>query len=154
MQRMHFFDRLFPTRSRPRVLDAFYLPHPWGRTSSIRGLVGRVFPPRSRPMRWSMHAVVILISAIGLVIASAAFAASWETTAVRTAGGGLIRIGMTRQEVLTELGQSERPRRNTAAGGKSARKGGSVTYRGDDGAYTMTFSGERVARIVVTPRRD
>lgn len=114
----------------------------------------RVLPPRSAP---SIHGVVSLISAIGLVMASAAFAASWETSALRAPGGGLIRIGMTRQEVLKELGQPQRAHASThnmAAGGKSAKKGSSLTYRGDDGLYTITFSGERVARIVVTPKRD
>ena len=114
----------------------------------------RAFPPQFAP---SIHGVVSLISAIGLVMASAAFAASWETSALRAPSGGLIRIGMTRQEVLKELGQPQRTHastHNTAAGGKSAKKGSSLTYRGDDGLYTITFSGERVARIVVTPKRD
>lgn len=154
MKRILFFDRLFPTRSRPYVPDAVYLPHPWGRTSSIHGLVDRVFPPRTI---FSIHGVTSLVSAIGLVLTSAVLAASWETSAMRAPGGGLIRIGMTRQEVLKELGQPQRTHastRNTAAGGKSAKKGSSLTYRGDDGLYTITFSGERVAKIVVTPKRD
>ena len=138
MERTHFFDRLFPTRS----------------TASIHGRVDRMFLMRviSR-----IQAVVILISAIGLVIASAAFATSWETSSMRTPGGGLVRIGMTRQEVLKELGQPQRARtsmHSTAAGGKSGKKGSSSTYRGDDGLYTITFSGERVVKIVVTPNRD
>jgi hypothetical protein len=76
---------------------------------------------------------------------------------MRAPGGGLIRIGMTRLEVLKELGQPQRTyasTHNTAAGGKSGKKGGSLTYRGDDGLYNITFSGERVVRIVVTPNRD
>ncbi len=116
-----------------------------------------VLPPRSRPVRSSILVIVTCISTIGLVIASAAFAASWETSALRAPGGGLIRIGMTRQEVLKELGQPQRAQastHNTAADGKSAKQGGSLTYRGDDGLYTITFSRERVTRIVVTPRRD
>jgi hypothetical protein len=154
MERTHFFDRLFPTRSRPPVPDAVYLPHPWGRTAFIHGRVNRMFLIRAISR---IHAVVILISAIGLVIASAAFATSWETSAMRAPGGGLIRIGMTRQEVLKELGQPQRAHaatHNTAAGGKSGKKGSSSTYRADDGLYTITFSGERVVRIVVTPNRD
>jgi len=138
MKRMQFFDRLFPTRS----------------TSSIHGLVDRVFPLLFTS---PIHAVVILISAIGLVITSTAFAASWETSAMRAPGGGLIRIGMTRQEVLKELDQPQRTHastHNTAAGGKSGKKSGSLTYRGDDGLYNIMFSGERVVRIVVTPNRD
>jgi hypothetical protein len=104
-----------------------------------------------------IYTIVTLIAAIGLFITGAAFATSWETSAMRTPGGGLIRIGMTRQEVLKELGQPQRAyasTHNTAAGGKSGKKGNSSTYRGDDGLYTITFSGEQVVRIVVTPNRD
>ena len=139
MERTHFFDRLFPTRS----------------TASIHGRVNRMFLMRAIS---PIHAAVILIiSAIGLVITSAAFATSWETSTMRAPGGGLIRIGMTRQEVLNELGQPQRApasTHNTAAGGKSGKKTSSSTYRADDGLYTITFSGERVVRIVVTPKRD
>ncbi|HJW81430.1 MAG TPA: hypothetical protein VJ396_04225 [Acidiferrobacterales bacterium] len=101
--------------------------------------------------------VILIISVIGMVIASAACATSWETSSMRAPGGGLVRIGMTRQEVLKELGQPQRAhaaKHNTAAGGKSMKKGSSSTYRGADGLYTITFSGERVVRIVVTPDRD
>lgn len=138
MKRMLFFERVFPVRSRPLVPDAVYLPHPWGRTSLY-------------------HAVVILLFGIGLVISSTAFATSWETSSLRAPGGGLIRIGMTRQEVLKELGQPQHAQgatHNTAARGKSGKRGGALTYRGDDGLYTITFSGERVVKIVVMPRRD
>ena len=138
MQRTLFFDRLFPTRS----------------TASIHGHVDRLFLMRviSR-----MHAVVILVSAIGLVVGSAAFATSWETSTMRAPGGGLVRIGMTRHEVLKELGQPLRTRaaaRSTAGDGKSAKKSSAWTYRGTDGLYAITFSGERVVRIEVTPDRD
>ncbi|HWR88373.1 MAG TPA: hypothetical protein VN277_08135 [Acidiferrobacterales bacterium] len=114
----------------------------------------RVLPARSAP---SINTVIILVSIMGLLMTSAAIAASWETSAMRAPGGGLIRIGMTRQEVLKELGQPQRTHasmHNTAAGGKSGKKGGSLTYHGDDGLYSITFSGERVVRIVVTPKRD
>jgi len=116
--------------------------------------VDRLFPTRSSS---SINAVVMLISAIGLVMASAAFATSWETSTLRAPGSGLIRIGMTRQEVLKELGQPQRAHaatHNAAAGGKSGKKGNSLTYRGDDGLYTLTFSGDQVVKIVVTPKRD
>ena len=138
MKRMLFSDRLFPLRSRPHVPDAVYLARPRGRISPS-------------------HAVVILIAAFALAMTSAAFATSWETSSMRAPGGGLIRIGMTHQEVLKELGQPKRAQNSTsnaAASGKSGKKGGSLTYRGDDGLYTITFSGERVVRIVVTPKRD
>jgi len=102
----------------------------------------------------SINTIVVLVSAIALTLASSVFAASWETSAMRTPGGGLVRTGMTRQEVLKELGSLQHTRANTAARGKSGKKGGSLTYRADDGLYTITFSGERVSKIVVTPNRD
>ena len=138
MKRILFFDRLFPTRS----------------ISSIHGLVDRLFPTRSTSL---IQAVVFLITTVGLVITSTAFAASWETSAMRAPGGGLVRIGMTRLEVLKELGEPQRSRvstHNTAVSGKSGKKGGSLTYRGEDGLYNIMFSNERVIRIVVTPNRD
>lgn len=98
--------------------------------------------------------MAILAFVVGVIIAGTVFAASWETSSVRTASGGLIRIGMTRQEALKELGQAEQPRRNSSASGKTGKKGGSVNYRGNDGLYTITFSGERVVKIMVTPNRD
>jgi hypothetical protein len=113
----------------------------------------RMFLMRATSPIYAVVIFVIFISAIGPFMTSAAFATSWETSAMRAPGGGLIRIGMTRQEVLKELGQPQRTH-NTAAGGKSGKKGGSLSYRGDDGLYTITFSGERVTKIVVTPNRD
>jgi hypothetical protein len=101
--------------------------------------------------------VALSISAIGLVISGAAFATSWETSSIRAPGGGLIRIGMTRQEVLKELGPPPRERsstQKTASSGKFGRKSSSLTYRGDDGLYTISFTGEKVVKIVVTPKRD
>ena len=102
----------------------------------------------------SCYAIVVLVCACALTLASNVFAASWETSSMRTPGGGLVRTGMTRQEVLKELGSLQHTRANTAARGKSGKKGGSLTYRADDGLYTITFSGERVSKIVVTPNRD
>jgi hypothetical protein len=112
------------------------------------------FPLRSA---FSTHAVAIFISVIGLTINSASYATSWETSTMRAPGGGMVRIGMTRQEVLSELGQPQRTHtstHNTTVIGKSARRGSSLTYRGDDGLYTITFSGDQVVKIVVTPKRD
>lgn len=112
-----------------------------------------VFPPQAVSF---VRRVAVFISATCLVSTGAAFATSWETTSIRAPGGGLIRIGMTRQEVLKELGQPrERGWPNkTVSSGKSGRKGSSLTYRGDDGLYTISFSGEQVVKIVVTPNRD
>ncbi len=113
---------------------------------------GLFFVDRTSPARSvsSINTIVVLVCASALVMAGNIFAASWETSSMRTPGGGLVRTGMTRQEVLKELGAP----RNTAARGKSGKKGGSLTYRADDGLYTITFSGERVSKIVVTPNRD
>src|SRR4030067_2422071 len=108
----------------------------------------RVFPARCTS---PIHAVVILLYAIGPATTSAAFATSWETSSMRAPGGGLIRIGMTRQEVLNELGQPKRTNdstHNTVTSGKSGKKGGWFTYRGDDGLYTIMISGEQGVRIM------
>jgi hypothetical protein len=120
---------------------------------------GIFFVDRTSPARsvTFISTIVVLVSAIALTVDSNVFAASWETSAMRTPGGGLVRTGMTRQEVLKELGSPQHTRgttRNAAASGKSGKKGGSLTYRADDGMYTITFSGERVSKIVVTPNRD
>ena len=101
--------------------------------------------------------LVLLMFATGLVFAGAASATSWETSTMRAPGGGLVRVGMSRQEVLKELGQPLRTRavaRGTASGGKSGRQHSAWTYRGSDGLYAITFSGETVVRIEVTPDRD
>ena len=111
-------------------------------------------PPRRHS---PIPGAVLLVSAIALAMISAAMATSWETSTMRTPGGGIIRVGMTRQEVLKELGQPQRAQastHSTVVGGKSTKKGSSLTYRGDDGLYTITFSGEQVVRIVVLPKRD
>jgi len=109
--------------------------------------VDRTSPARSVS---SINTIVVLVCAIALTAASNVFAASWETSAMRTPGGGLVRTGMTRQEALKELGSPQ----HTTARGKSGKKSSSLTYRADDGLYTITFTGERVSKIVVTPNRD
>lgn len=98
-----------------------------------------------------------LLFALELATNSAAMASSWETSAMRAPGGGLVRVGMSRQEVIKELGQPLGTRaavRNTASGGKPGKKNSAWTYRGPDGLYAITFSGETVVRIEVTPDRD
>ncbi len=152
MKRILFFKRVLPPQSSMVLHPVWNLlrctrPRRSARSGDAPAIV-------KRHIGICIQVVVLFVSTIGLVVPGAAFATSWETSSLRTAGGGLIRIGMARQEVLKELGQSERARRNPTAGGKSGKKGGSLTYRGDDGLYTISFSGERVARIVVTPYRD
>lgn len=103
--------------------------------------------------------VIHLTCAVGLVLAGLVpvTATSWETSTMRAPGGGLVRVGMSRQEVLKELGQPLRIRavaRGASSGGKSGKKNSASTYRGTDGLYTITFSGDAVVRIDVTPDRD
>lgn len=112
---------------------------------------GRLFPSR---LFLSAQVVAVLISTFGLLITGTVFAASWETSSLRAPGGGLIRIGMTRQEVLKELGQSGHTQNHGTASEKPAKQRNALTYRGDDGLYTITFSGDRVSQIVVSPKRD
>jgi hypothetical protein len=98
-----------------------------------------------------------LLLTLGAVLPGIAFSATWETSTMRAPGGGLIRIGMSRQEVLKELGQPQGTRvtaRSKTTGGKSGAKGNAWTYRGSDGLYTLSFSGEQVVKITVTPDRD
>lgn len=85
-----------------------------------------------------------------LIVAIDAFAASWETTSLRTASGGLIRVGMTSQEALQELGPAAKAR----AGKQTQNSKQTLTYRGEDGLYTISLAGGRVVKIVVTPDRD
>ena len=138
MKKILSFNRVLSMRSRPHIHDTVRLLRSWDRTSIV-------------------HALIILTVTVGLAATDVAFGTSWETTSLRAPGGGLVRVGMTRQEVLNELGQqagTQATTRNKAGDKKSGRKGGALTYRGDDGLYTITFSGEKVARIVVTPKRD
>ena len=96
-------------------------------------------------MKW-IFALLFIFAAIGT-----ALAASWETTALRTTNGGLIRVGMPSQEALKELGRTH----GSAASADKKRKHKEVlTYRGEDGLYTISLAGGRVVRIVVTPDRD
>jgi|GEM_PF-3464513 len=98
-----------------------------------------------------------LFLALASTFTGAASASSWETSTMRAPGGGLVRVGMSRQEVLKELGQPLRTRaavRSTAGSGKPGKKNSAWTYRGTDGLYAITFSGETVVRIDVTPDRD
>lgn len=89
--------------------------------------------------------LVLALAASGMV-----HAASWETSSLRTASGGLVRVGMPEQEALHELGGDAK----RAKTGKSGRKSGEWTYRGSDGIYRITISSGRVRKIVVTPDRD
>lgn len=95
-------------------------------------------------MKW-MFGLILLIVAI-----NAALAASWETSSLRTASGGLIRVGMPSQEALQELG----PAAQTRTGKQTKNSKQTLTYRGEDGLYTISLAGGRVVKIVVAPDRD
>jgi len=141
MKRTHQFDQSTPSDTRIT-----------GRSLSCTSVFKPGYRHIGRP--GSKFGAILLASVTGLIFNHTALATSWETSSLRTAGGGLVRIGMPRQEVLKELGQTERPRRITAVSKKSGKQGSSINYRGSDGLYTITFSGERVVRIVVTPNRN
>lgn len=91
----------------------------------------------------------IFICMGALAWAGTVYAASWETTSMRTPTGGLVQIGMTSGEVRKQLGEPRRAR-TSRRGGKNE----SWTYRGNDGLYTITFANGRVTKIVVAPDRD
>lgn len=95
-------------------------------------------------MKW------ILALVLACAANSAAIAASWETSSLRTSKGGLIRVGMPSQEALQELG----PTSKTRTGKQAKNSKQTLTYRGEDGLYTISLAGGRVVKIVVTPDRD
>lgn len=96
-------------------------------------------------MKWIFGLILVITAA------NAAIAASWETTSLRTSNGGLIRVGMPSQEALQELNRSTN---KTMHMGKKGKKSESLSYRGEDGLYTISFAAGRVVKIVVTPDRD
>ena len=91
-----------------------------------------------------ISALILLFAATG-----ACLAASWETSALRAPGGGLVRVGMPASQALQELG----PTAQRAKGG-SKQKGQVWIWRGDDGLYRISITNGRVTKIVVTPNRD
>lgn len=95
-------------------------------------------------MKWTFGWMLLVIAI------DVALAASWETSSLRTASGGLIRVGMTSQEALRELGPSAKA--HTGKQTKNSKQ--TLTYRGEDGLYTISLAGGRVVKIVVTPDRD
>lgn len=94
-------------------------------------------------MKWTFGWMLLVMTI------NTALAASWETSSLRTANGGLIRVGMASQEALQELGTAAKtPGKQT----KNSKQ--TLTYRGEDGLYTISLAGGRVVKIVVTPDRD
>jgi hypothetical protein len=90
------------------------------------------------------------------LLATSVFAASWETPSFRTARGELVRVGMTRAEVVKGAGQPAD--KNVISHGVTTDDNVGLTrevwtYRQPDGTYTLTFAGTRLEKIEVTPAR-
>ncbi len=112
-------------------------------------------------MRMMIRLIPTLL--VGLVCCGVALAGSWETGGFRTANGKLIQRGMTKTEVRRDAGtpldgkKSATAKSEKSSSGKASSKGkrGDVwTYKGNDGHYAITFHGDKVAKIEVTPFRD
>ncbi|BAU50147.1 hypothetical protein SVA_3611 [Sulfurifustis variabilis] len=98
-----------------------------------------------------------LILSACLLLSPAAFATSWDSAAFRTDSGLLVQRGMRMTEVLRDAGKPLERRvlsRGVNAGPAAAGETKEVwTYRGADGFYDITFVGDRVTGIVVSPDR-
>jgi hypothetical protein len=89
-------------------------------------------------------------TAASLFAASPLWAASWETTSIRTAQGDLVTVGMPAAAARKALDHGlKHPK-----GRKSSGQNESWSYRGSDGLYHITVRGGQVRKIVVTPDRD
>jgi hypothetical protein len=91
-----------------------------------------------------------------LIVAGSAFAASWQTDSYRTRSGSLVRPGMNMTEVLAEAGEPANRRVVSTGINLGDRRGETVevwTYRGYDGYYDVTFTGNHVTAIEVTADR-
>lgn len=102
---------------------------------------------------------IILAMLSSLVYTQLALAGSWETGGFRTANGQLIQRGMTKAEVRRDAGAPmDRAALARTKGGKSStsaksKRGDIWTYKGNDGYYSISFHGDRVVKIEVTPFR-
>jgi hypothetical protein len=97
-----------------------------------------------------------LVAIMMLLASSAALAASWETPSFRTANGELVRVGMTRAEVVKSAGpplDKSVLAHGLAVDGQTGLTREAWTYRTADGTYTLTFTGTRLEKIEVTPAR-
>ena len=85
-----------------------------------------------------------------------ASAASWETSSFRAPDGELVRVGMTRAEVVKHAGKPADE--NVISHGVTTDEAVGLTreawtYRLPDGIYTLTFAGSKLEKIEVTPAR-
>lgn len=98
-----------------------------------------------------------VLAALFAVLAMApAMATGWVTNSFRTASGGLVQHGDTMTEVLESAGEPLYQRvisRGITLGGAVGLTREQWTYRGSDGIYVVTFTGDRVAQIEVVPNR-
>lgn len=98
-------------------------------------------------------ATVVVLTSLSSATAAAA---SWSASVFRAETGYLIRRGMTKPEVLRRAGQPvERqtlsPSLNTGPIGGEYRE--LWFYRGEDGMYAVTFTGNLSVAIDVIPGR-
>jgi hypothetical protein len=89
-----------------------------------------------------------------LLLSVPAHAAGWETSAMRTPGGGLIRVGTSAEEVRKEMGAPLHQGAVRTSGQKRGGREVSWTYRGNDGFYTLRLQAGKVTRINVRADRD
>jgi hypothetical protein len=99
-----------------------------------------------------MRYPLVVLSALCLSVP--AHAASWETSAMRTPGGGLIRVGTSAEDVRKEMGPPLHHGAVRSGSQKRGRKEESWTYRGNDGFYTLRLQAGKVTRINVQADRD
>ena len=84
-------------------------------------------------------------------------AASWETAGFRTANGKLIQRGMSMIEVKRDAGEPfERQIVSVGVnlGGRIGESREIWNFRGSDGIYSLSFTGNRLMKIEVTAFRD
>lgn len=100
--------------------------------------------------------VRLAVIAIALLTTAIAAAASWSASVFRAETGYLIRRGMTKPEILRRAGpplekQALSPSLNTGPIGGEYRE--LWFYRGEDGMYAVTFTGNLSVAIDVIPGR-
>lgn len=100
--------------------------------------------------------VTLGVGAFALIASAAAYAISWSASMFRAETGYLVRRGMTKPEILRVAGQPMEkralsPSLNTGPIGGVQRE--LWFYRGEDGLYAVTFTGNRSVAIDVIPDR-
>lgn len=107
-------------------------------------------------MNKRLSLVKLTVGALALLASAAAAAVSWSASVFRAESGYLIRRGMTKPEILSRAGQpiekrALSPSLNTGPIGGVQRE--LWFYRGEDGLYAVTFTGNRSVAIDVIPDR-